>query len=42
VVAPDLLGFGESDEPVDDARYTFLFHREVLRQFNARRALAAL
>jgi pimeloyl-ACP methyl ester carboxylesterase len=33
VVAPDLLGFGKSDKPVDDARYTFLFHREMLRQF---------
>jgi haloalkane dehalogenase len=33
VVAPDLLGFGKSDKPADDARYTFLFHREMLRQF---------
>ena len=31
VVAPDLLGFGKSDKPVDEARYTFLFHREMLR-----------
>ena len=31
VVAPDLLGFGKSDKPADDARYTFLFHRNMLR-----------
>jgi haloalkane dehalogenase len=31
VVAPDLPGFGKSDKPADDARYTFLFHREMLR-----------
>lgn len=30
VVAPDLLGFGRSDKPVDDALYTFRFHRELL------------
>lgn len=30
VVAPDFLGFGRSDKPVDDARYTFTFHREML------------
>jgi tRNA(adenine34) deaminase len=30
VVAPDLLGFGKSDKPVEDARYTYLFHREML------------
>jgi haloalkane dehalogenase len=39
VVAPDLLGFGKSDKPVDDARYTFLFHREMLRQFVERLGL---
>ena len=27
VVAPDLIGFGRSDKPVDDALYTFDFHR---------------
>lgn len=27
VVAPDLIGFGRSDKPVDDAVYTFDFHR---------------
>ena len=31
VVAPDLLGFGKSDKPADDATYTFTFHREMLR-----------
>lgn len=30
VVAPDLLGFGRSDKPVDDAVYTFRFHRNLL------------
>jgi haloalkane dehalogenase len=33
VVAPDLLGFGRSDKPVDDAVYTFTFHREMLMRF---------
>ena len=31
VVAPDLLGFGKSDKPADDARYTFMFHRDLLK-----------
>jgi haloalkane dehalogenase len=39
VVAPDLLGFGKSDKPADDDRYTFLFHREMLRQFVERLGL---
>jgi haloalkane dehalogenase len=30
VVAPDFFGFGRSDKPVDDARYTFAFHRDYL------------
>jgi haloalkane dehalogenase len=30
VVAPDLFGFGRSDKPVDDAVYTFDFHRASL------------
>jgi pimeloyl-ACP methyl ester carboxylesterase len=33
VVAPDLLGFGRSDKPMDDAVYTFGFHRGMLRRF---------
>ena len=32
-IAPDLPGFGKSDKPVDDARYTFMFHREMLKNF---------
>lgn len=36
VVAPDFLGFGRSDKPVDDAAYTFGFHRGMLlRLFEA-------
>lgn len=30
VIAPDLFGFGKSDKPVDDTRYTFDFHRQSL------------
>lgn len=30
VIAPDLFGFGRSDKPVDEAVYTFTFHRESL------------
>ena len=30
VVAPDFLGFGRSDKPVDEAAYTFGFHRDSL------------
>ncbi len=33
VVAPDFLGFGRSDKPTDDARYTFTFHRDFLLRF---------
>jgi haloalkane dehalogenase len=33
VVAPDFFGFGRSDKPVDDAVYSFDFHRESLLQF---------
>ena len=38
-VAPDLFGFGRSDKPVDDAQYTFDFHRELLLAFIERMAL---
>ena len=31
VVAPDLLGFGRSDKPTDEATYTFHFHRGMLK-----------
>jgi haloalkane dehalogenase len=30
VIAPDFLGFGRSDKPVDEAIYTFDFHRNGL------------
>jgi len=30
VIAPDFLGFGRSDKPVNDADYTFHFHRNYL------------
>ena len=33
VVAPDLIGFGKSDKPDDDAFYSFSTHREMLMQF---------
>ncbi len=32
-VAPDFLGFGRSDKPVDDDVYTFNFHRDFLLRF---------
>jgi len=33
VLAPDLFGFGRSDKPVEDATYTFEFHRQALIRF---------
>ena len=33
VIAPDWFGFGRSDKPVDDAVYTFGFHRGALKAF---------
>jgi len=33
VVVPDLYGFGRSDKPVEDAVYTFDFHRDSLIRF---------
>ncbi|OKO75623.1 haloalkane dehalogenase [Bradyrhizobium sp. NAS80.1] len=30
VIAPDMFGFGRSDKPVDDAVYSFDFHRDSL------------
>jgi len=39
VVAPDLFGFGRSDKPVDDAVYTFNFHRSMLMRFIEKRDL---
>jgi pimeloyl-ACP methyl ester carboxylesterase len=42
VVAPDLAGFGKSDKPADDARYTFLFHRNLLRNLILRLDLSRI
>jgi haloalkane dehalogenase len=33
VIALDLFGFGRSDKPVEDAVYTFEFHRNALLEF---------
>lgn len=33
VVAPDFIGFGRSDKPVEDAFYTFEMHRRFLLDF---------
>jgi pimeloyl-ACP methyl ester carboxylesterase len=33
VIAPDWLGFGRSDKPVDEAVYTFNFHRNMMLAF---------
>jgi pimeloyl-ACP methyl ester carboxylesterase len=33
VVAPDLIGFGRSDKPVDEAAHSFDFHRGMLLAF---------
>lgn len=33
VVAPDFFGFGRSDKPIDDATYTFSFHRNTALRF---------
>ncbi|CAN5900295.1 haloalkane dehalogenase [soil metagenome] len=33
VVAPDMLGFGKSDKPTDEAAHTFVWHRELLLEF---------
>ena len=39
VIAPDMFGFGRSDKPVDDAVYTFHFHRNYLLRLIERLAL---
>ncbi len=33
VVAPDLIGFGRSDKPEDEAAHSFAFHRDMLLAF---------
>lgn len=42
VVAPDFYGFGRSDKPVDDAVYTFKFHRDFMLRFIERLNLTNL
>ena len=39
VIAPDLFGFGRSDKPVDEAVYTFTWHRNSLLRFIEKLAL---
>jgi len=39
VVVPDLIGFGRSDKPEEEATYTFDFHRAFLLDFVERLAL---
>jgi haloalkane dehalogenase len=39
VIAPDFLGFGKSDKPTEDSRYTFDFHRNYLIALIERLAL---
>ncbi|PWE17206.1 haloalkane dehalogenase [Marinicauda salina] len=39
VVIPDFFGFGRSDKPVDDAVYTFHWHRNYLKAFIERLSL---
>ena len=36
IVAPDFVGFGRSDKPVEDAYYTFYRHRDMLLEFISR------
>lgn len=42
VVVPDLFGFGRSDKPIDDAVYTWEFHRRTLLAVIARLDLRAI
>ena len=39
VIAPDFIGFGKSDKPVEGAIYTFGFHRKMLRELIERLGL---
>jgi haloalkane dehalogenase/tRNA(adenine34) deaminase len=39
VLAPDLFGFGRSDKPVEEATYSFEFHRATLLAFVAHHGL---
>lgn len=42
VVAPDFFGFGRSDKPVNDADYSFAFHRAYMLRFIERLQLTNL
>jgi haloalkane dehalogenase len=42
VVAPDLIGFGRSDKPVDQSFHSFDFHRSMLMRFIERLELTNL
>lgn len=42
VIAPDFIGFGRSDKPVEDEVYTFEFHRSMLLAFIEKLNLADL
>jgi haloalkane dehalogenase len=35
VIAPDLIGFGRSDKPIDEAAHSFAFHRDSLLELIA-------
>jgi haloalkane dehalogenase len=42
VVAPDFFGFGRSDKPVEEAAYSFDFHRDFLLRLTERLDLSAI
>ena len=42
VVAPDLIGFGRSDKPVEESAHSFDFHRGMLLDFVARLELKSV
>ena len=42
VIAPDLIGFGKSDKPVDDALYTYSYHRRMIMAFIERLDLRSI
>jgi len=42
VLAPDFFGFGRSDKPVNDADYTFHFHRDFLLRLIERLDLTSI
>jgi pimeloyl-ACP methyl ester carboxylesterase len=42
VVAPDLIGFGRSDKPLDESVHDFAFHRSMLMRFVERLDLSEI